>query len=49
MESTTKEFLDISEARNATTHDYDEENAQEICQRIGDYYVTFKKLSDISL
>jgi nucleotidyltransferase substrate binding protein (TIGR01987 family) len=48
-ESTTKELLDISEARNATTHDYDEENAQEICQRIGDYYKTFQKLSDIQL
>jgi nucleotidyltransferase substrate binding protein (TIGR01987 family) len=48
-ESTTKELLNISEARNATTHDYDEENAQEICQRIGDYYITFEKLKNIAL
>lgn len=48
-ESTTKELLDISEARNATTHDYDEENAQEICQRIGDYYITFKRINNITL
>lgn len=48
-ESTTKELLDISEARNATTHDYDEENAQEICQRIGGYYIIFKKLQSIIL
>lgn len=48
-ELTTKELLDISEARNATTHDYDQENAHEICQRIGDYYTTFKKLEAIVL
>lgn len=46
---TGNELLSISEARNATAHDYDEENAQEMCQRIGDYYATFKKLSSISL
>jgi len=44
-EKTTKELLDISEARNATTHDYDEENAQEICKRINNYYATFEKLA----
>lgn len=48
-EQTTKELLDISEARNATTHDYDEENAQEICKRISDYFATFKKVADISI
>ena len=47
-ESTTKELLDISEARNASAHNYDQEKALEVCQRIGDYYITFGKLKDIS-
>ena len=48
-ETTTKELLDISEARNATTHNYDEENAQEMCKRISDYYTTFKIVADVSI
>jgi nucleotidyltransferase substrate binding protein (TIGR01987 family) len=46
-ETTTKALLDIAEARNTTTHDYDQENAQEICKRISDYYTTFKRVLDI--
>lgn len=46
---TTSELLDISESRNATTHDYDEETAKEICTRIDNYYLTFKKLENIDL
>jgi nucleotidyltransferase substrate binding protein (TIGR01987 family) len=45
----TEELLNISEARNATTHDYDEETAQETCKRINDYYLTLKLLLDISI
>jgi nucleotidyltransferase substrate binding protein (TIGR01987 family) len=48
-EITTKQLLDMCEARNATTHTYDEENAQEICGRINDYYITFKKISTLPL
>ncbi len=42
-------LLDISEARNTTTHTYDEEKAQEICNRIDSYYQIFQKISCISL
>ena len=48
-EATTKELLDITEARNATTHNYDEENAQDICKRVSDYFITFKKIESIPL
>ena len=48
-EQTTNEFLKICDARNTTTHTYDEENAQEICKRIGHYYQILKKISCISL
>lgn len=48
-EETTKELLDITEARNATAHDYDEENAHEICKRVNDYFVTFKKISELPI
>ena len=46
-EALTKEFLDISEARNSTTHDYDEENAYDICKRINSYYAALKKIETI--
>lgn len=46
-EQTTKELLDISESRNSTTHSYDEENAQEVCKRIDQYYRTFTQLEHI--
>jgi len=45
----TEELLNISEARNATVHDYDEETAQETCKRINDYYLTLKVLEKLSL
>lgn len=48
-EQTTKEFLKICDARNTTTHTYDEEKAQEICDRIDHYYQTFNKINCISL
>ncbi len=48
-EQITNEFLTICDARNTTTHTYDEEEIQEICKRIHNYYQTFKKISDISL
>lgn len=44
---TTQELLDISEARNATVHDYDEETAQETCSRINGYYQSLKKLEKL--
>lgn len=47
--NTTEELLGISEARNATSHDYDEETAHEICKRIKDFCVTFEKISKMSL
>ena len=47
-EQTTEELLNISEARNTTTHTYDQENAQEVCKRIEHYYLTFKKICSIS-
>lgn len=46
-EDTTKNLLDMSEARNATVHDYDEETARETCKRIGNYYNILKILSTI--
>lgn len=45
----THKLLDICESRNATTHNYDEEAAQETCKRIQDYYNTFKALTTIPL
>ncbi len=48
-EQTIKGLLKICDARNTTTHTYDEENAQEIYKRIDDYYQIFKKISNISL
>ena len=45
---TTKNLLDMSEARNATVHDYDEETAQETCKRILGYYDTLKMLAKIA-
>lgn len=44
---TTEELLDISEARNATVHDYDEETAQETYKRINSYYMTLKILEKL--
>ena len=48
-EQTVKGLLDINEARNSTTHTYDEENAQEVCKRIDHYYQIFKKICSIAL
>ncbi len=48
-QNTTRELLAIAEARNATTHDYDEETAQEILLRIGEYKVTFARIIDIKI
>ena len=48
-EQTVEGLLRINEARNTTTHTYDEEKAQEICMRIDNYYQIFKKISCISL
>ena len=48
-EETTKELLAISEARNSTSHDYNQENAQETCKLIESYYKTFKVLEMIPL
>ena len=47
--ATIKELLDMSEARNATVHDYDEETAQETCKRIREYYKTLKSLEKLSI
>ena len=43
---TSQELFAIVEARNATTHDYNEEEAHEACKRASEYYETFKKLRD---
>lgn len=48
-ESETKQFLDMAEARNATTHDYNEETAKEIGHRISNYYDALKLLERISI
>ena len=48
-EQTVKGLLDINEARNSTTHTYDEENAQEVCKRIDHCYQIFKKICSIAL
>lgn len=45
----TKKLLDISEARNATTHDYNQETAKETCSRIHEYFVTLKILERINI
>lgn len=39
-EATVRDLLNIYEARNITTHTYNEEKAQEICSRIHEYYQT---------
>lgn len=44
---TTTNLLDISESRNATVHDYDEETALETRNRIASYYVVLKTLITI--
>lgn len=44
----TKKLLDISEARNATTHDYNEETARESCSRVSDYFITLKLLERVT-
>ena len=46
-QKTTQDLLDISEARNSTVHDYDQETAQETCKRINQYYLVFKNLENI--
>lgn len=48
-ENTTKELLNISEARNVTVHDYDEENACMISQRVSSYYDTLYRLNKLIL
>ncbi len=48
-EQTIKGLLKICDARNITTHTYDEENAKEICTRMDSYYQILKKISSISL
>ncbi len=45
-QATSQELLIIVDARNATTHDYDEEEAYEICKRVSGYCETFKRLKD---
>ena len=47
--TTTQELLNMTEARNGTVHDYNEESAQEICKRISDYFMTLKKLEILML
>jgi nucleotidyltransferase substrate binding protein (TIGR01987 family) len=37
---TTEELLNMSEARNATVHDYDQETALEECKRLQGYSIT---------
>lgn len=44
---TTFELLNIAEARNATTHDYDLETAKETYERIADYCKILKRLKKI--
>ncbi len=43
-QATSQELLIIVDARNATTHDYDEEEAREVCRRVSGYCETFKRL-----
>lgn len=45
----TQNLLDITEARNATIHDYDEETARETYKRIADYYLVFESLKNIKI
>lgn len=45
----TKGLLAMAEARNATTHDYDEETAKEICNRISGYLDILKSLEQINI
>ena len=46
---TTQELLNISEARNATVHDYDEETAQETSKRISSYYLILETLEKLPI
>ncbi len=46
-ETVTQNLLDMSEARNATVHDYDEETALETCKRIQGYYDILKILVNL--
>lgn len=46
---TCEKLLDASEARNTTTHDYNVEKAQLTSKQIGNYYLTFKKITTIPL
>ena len=48
-EQAVEGLLRINEARNTTTHTYDQENAQEVCKRIDSFYQILKKINDISL
>lgn len=45
----TQELLDMAEARNATTHNYNEETAKEICKRITHYFEIFKQLDKLGI
>lgn len=42
---TTQELLDITDVRNNTVHEYDEEHIFQTCSRIDNYFLTLKKLS----
>lgn len=44
---TTQQLIDMSEARNATVHDYDEETALETCKRILGYYEILRTLEKL--
>jgi len=48
-ENTTNELFEIGDARNATVHDYDQENACMISQRISSYYDTLYRLNELIL
>jgi nucleotidyltransferase substrate binding protein (TIGR01987 family) len=44
---TTEELLNMSNARNQTTHDYNEETAQETIGRVAHYYMVLEKLKKL--
>ena len=45
-EQELEQLLEIVEIRNATTHVYNEENAQELCAKIDNHYAVLKKLTE---
>lgn len=44
---TTEGLLDMSEARNATVHEYDEETALETCNRLRGYIIILQRLGSL--